>query len=84
MINALKEKFTKYLFYCRHITQYVEMHSHDVYEQQKDRVHACSFFSLALDESTDIYDVQYHPAIREGNVPSQPANHENPRIIAAV
>ena len=25
--------------------------------QQKDHVHACSFFSLALDESADICDV---------------------------
>ena len=31
--------------------------SHDVSEQQKDPVHTCSFFSLALDKSADICDV---------------------------
>jgi len=39
------------------ITRRIEDLSHDVCEQVKDRVHACSFFSLALDESADICDV---------------------------
>ncbi|KAG7155182.1 Zinc finger BED domain-containing protein 5-like 1 [Homarus americanus] len=31
--------------------------SHDVSQQLKDLAHSCTFFSLALDESTDICDV---------------------------
>ena len=39
------------------ITRRIEQLSRDKCEQVKDRVHACSFFSLALDESADICDV---------------------------
>ena len=39
------------------ITRRISELSRDVREQVKDRVHACSFFSLALDESADICDV---------------------------
>ena len=38
------------------ITRHIEDLSHDVSEQQEDRVHTCSFL-LALDESADICDV---------------------------
>ena len=39
------------------ITRHIEELSRDVCEQVKDRAHACSFFSLAFDESADICDV---------------------------
>ena len=39
------------------ITRRIEEISHDVCEQVRDHVHACSIFSLALDESADICDV---------------------------
>lgn len=39
------------------VTRRTEELSHDVSEQLKDLVHACTFFSLALDESADICDV---------------------------
>ena len=39
------------------ITRHIEELTHDVSEQQEGHVHACSFFSLALDESADLCDV---------------------------
>ena len=39
------------------ITRRIEELSRDVCEQVKDRAHACSFFSLAFDESADICDL---------------------------
>ena len=48
------------------IARRVEELSCDVCKQVKDCVHACSFFSLALDESADICDVaQFSIFIRE-------------------
>ncbi|KAG7162491.1 Zinc finger BED domain-containing protein 5-like 10, partial [Homarus americanus] len=39
------------------VTRRTEELSHDVSQQLKDLVHSCTFFSLALDKSTDICDV---------------------------
>lgn len=39
------------------VTRRTEELSHDVVQQLKDLVQSCTFFSLALDESTDVCDV---------------------------
>ena len=39
------------------VTRRIEELSQDVFRQLEDLVHSCTFFSLALDESTDICDV---------------------------
>ena len=39
------------------VTRCIEELSQDVSRQLEDLVHSCTFFSLALDESTDICDV---------------------------
>ena len=55
--KSIERKVNKIALSRQTITQHIEELSYDVTEQQKDRVHACSFFSLALDVSADICDV---------------------------
>ena len=52
VIKVLKAKQTKSIIQNRHDkkTRHIEEISYDVSEQQKDRTHACSFFSLLLDD----------------------------------
>ena len=55
--KSIERKVNKIRLSKQTITRCIEELSHDVSEQHKDRVHACSFFLLALDESADICDV---------------------------
>ena len=52
--KSIERKVNKIALSERTITRHIVELSHDVSEQQKGHVHACSFFSLALDESADI------------------------------
>ena len=52
--KVIERKVNEIALSERTITRHIEELSHDVSEQQEDFVHACSFFSLALDESADI------------------------------
>ncbi|KAG7174117.1 General transcription factor II-I repeat domain-containing protein 2A-like 5, partial [Homarus americanus] len=47
------------------VTRRTEELSHDVSQQLKDLVHSCTFFSLALDESTDIRGIDDHFSVFE-------------------
>ncbi|XP_076346237.1 general transcription factor II-I repeat domain-containing protein 2A-like isoform X1 [Tachypleus tridentatus] len=55
--KSIERKVNEIALSKQTITRRIEELSHDVFEQLKERVHACSFFSLALDESADICDV---------------------------
>ena len=53
--KSIERKVNKFVLSKQTITHHIEELSHNVSEQQKDRVHTCSF-SLALDVSADICD----------------------------
>ncbi|XP_076359110.1 general transcription factor II-I repeat domain-containing protein 2A-like [Tachypleus tridentatus] len=55
--KSIERKVNEIALSKQTITRCIEELSHDVFEQLRERVHACSFFSLALDESADICDV---------------------------
>ncbi|XP_076311275.1 SCAN domain-containing protein 3-like [Tachypleus tridentatus] len=55
--KSIERKVNEITLSKQTITRRIEELSRDVFEQLKERVHACSFFSLALDESADICDV---------------------------
>ena len=49
------------------ITRHTDELSYDVSQQQKDRVHTCSFFSMALSESAAICDAVQLDILRRGS-----------------
>ena len=53
----IKRKVDEIALSKQTVTRRTEELSHDISEQLKDLANACTFFSLALDESTDICDV---------------------------
>ena len=55
--KSIERKVNKIALSKPTITQHIDELTYDISEQQNDRVHACFFYSLALDESADIYDV---------------------------
>ena len=55
--KSIEKKANEVALSKQTITRRIEELSLDVCEQVKDRAHACSFFSLAFDESADICDV---------------------------
>ena len=55
--KSIEKKANEVALSKQTITRRIEELSRDVCEQVKDRAHACSFFSLAFDESADICDV---------------------------
>ena len=55
--RSIERKVNKVALSSQTITRHIEELSYDVCEQQKEHVHTCSFFSLALDKSADICDV---------------------------
>ena len=55
--KSIERKVSKIPLSKQTITRHIAELSHDVSKQQMDRVYACSFFSLALDESDDMCDV---------------------------
>ncbi|XP_068229613.1 SCAN domain-containing protein 3-like [Palaemon carinicauda] len=50
--KSIERKVNEIALSKQTIKRRIEELSRDVFEQLKDHVHACSFFSLALDEST--------------------------------
>lgn len=53
----IKRKVDEIALSKQTVTRRTEELSHDISEQLKDLANACTLFSLALDESTDICDV---------------------------
>ena len=60
----IESKVAKIALSKQTITRRIEELSYDVSNQLKDLVHSCTYFSLALDESTDICDIpQYEELV---------------------
>ena len=55
--KSIKRKADEIALSKQTVTRRTEELCHDVSQQLKDLVHSCTFFSLALDESTNIRDI---------------------------